>query len=54
LIIVSQRQRGNPVLKSIRNVPWQFGATSADYLLSDVSCALFLSLRYHLLHPGEL
>ena len=53
-IIVSRRQQGNPVLKGIRNVPWQFGETSADYLLSDTTCCLFLSLRYHLLHPDYL
>ena len=53
-IIVSRRQQGNPVLRQIRNVPWQFGETTADYLLSDTTCCLFLSLRYHLLHPDYL
>eukprot|EP00965_Chrysotila_dentata_P196253 6177467-Pleurochrysis_carterae.AAC.4 len=53
-LIVSSRQRGNPVLKAIRNVQWQFGETSADYLVPDTACALFLSLRYHLLHPNYL
>jgi DNA excision repair protein ERCC-1 len=42
------------VLRHIRNVPWQYGDTSADYLLSDSTCCLFLSLRYHLLHPDYL
>ena len=53
-ILVSKRQQGNPVLRAIRNVPWQFGDTSADYVLSDTTCALFLALRYHLLHPDYL
>jgi DNA excision repair protein ERCC-1 len=53
-IVVSRRQQGNPVLRYIRNVPWQFGETSADYLLSETTCCLFLSLRYHLLHPDYL
>ena len=35
-------------------MPWVFGETSADYVLSDTTCALFLSLRYHLLHPDYL
>lgn len=53
-IIVSQRQHGNPVLRSIRNVPWRYGHSTADYVLSDSTCALFLSLRYHTLHPTYL
>ncbi|NXN94789.1 ERCC1 protein, partial [Rhinopomastus cyanomelas] len=47
-------QRGNPVLKFIRNVPWEFGDIVPDYLLGQSSCALFLSLRYHQLHPGYI
>ncbi|CAI5501986.1 unnamed protein product, partial [Closterium sp. Naga37s-1] len=31
-----------------------FGEITPDYLLSPSSCALFLSLRYHLLHPDYL
>ena len=42
------------MLRQIRNVPWQFGETAADYLLSDSTACLFLSLRYHLLHPDYL
>lgn len=51
-ILVSRRQQGNPVLRAIRNVPWQYGETTADYVLSETTCALFLSIRYHLLHPN--
>lgn len=50
-IIVSRRQQGNPALKHIRNVRWQFGDIVPDFLLGQNACALFLSLRYHLLHP---
>uniref|UniRef100_A0A8C5PR32 ERCC1-like central domain-containing protein n=1 Tax=Leptobrachium leishanense TaxID=445787 RepID=A0A8C5PR32_9ANUR len=50
-IVVSTRQRGNPVLKHIRNVPWEFGEIIPDYVLGETSCALFLSLRYHNLNP---
>ncbi|XP_036272370.1 DNA excision repair protein ERCC-1 isoform X3 [Pipistrellus kuhlii] len=49
-IIVSPRQRGNPVLKFVRNVPWEFGDVVPDYVLGQSTCALFLSLRYHNLH----
>uniref|UniRef100_UPI00398E4BE6 DNA excision repair protein ERCC-1 n=1 Tax=Pristiophorus japonicus TaxID=55135 RepID=UPI00398E4BE6 len=41
-IVVSPRQRGNPVLKFVRNVPWEFGETTADYILGQTTCALYL------------
>ncbi|KAJ9527139.1 hypothetical protein QJQ45_025379 [Haematococcus lacustris] len=50
-IVVSERQKGNPVLKHIRNVRCVFASIGPDYLLGQNTCALFLSLRYHLLHP---
>lgn len=49
---VSLRQRGNPILKYIRNVPYAFADSIVpDYILGLNRCALFLSLRYHNLHP---
>ncbi|XP_028780841.1 DNA excision repair protein ERCC-1 isoform X2 [Neltuma alba] len=53
-ILVSHRQKGNPLLKHIRNVRWTFADVVCDYLLGQSSCALYLSLRYHLLHPDYL
>ncbi|CAH9057305.1 unnamed protein product [Cuscuta epithymum] len=53
-ILVSHRQKGNPVLKHIRNVRWTFADVVCDYLLGQNACALYLSLRYHLLHPDYL
>ena len=52
VITVSRRQQGNPVLKYIRNVRWQYGDIIPDYLLGQSTIALFLSLRYHLLNPN--
>ena len=52
MITVSRRQQGNPVLKYIRNVRWQFGDIIPDYVLGQSTAALFLSLRYHLLNPN--
>ena len=51
LITVSRRQQGNPVLKHIRNVRWQFGDIIPDYVAGQSTAVLFLSLRYHLLKP---
>ncbi|XP_059818044.1 DNA excision repair protein ERCC-1 [Hypanus sabinus] len=53
-IVVSPRQRGNPVLKFIRNVPWEFGEVNADYVLGPCTCALYLSVRYHCLKPDYI
>ncbi|KAI3882072.1 hypothetical protein MKX03_006282 [Papaver bracteatum] len=53
-ILVSHRQKGNPLLKYIRNVRCVFADVVCDYLLGPNSCALYLSVRYHLLHPDYL
>ncbi|XP_039217818.1 DNA excision repair protein ERCC-1 isoform X2 [Crotalus tigris] len=53
-IIISPRQRGNPILKFVRNVPWEFGEIVPDYVLGQSTCALFLSLRYHNLNPNYI
>ncbi|XP_059198734.1 DNA excision repair protein ERCC-1 [Centropristis striata] len=53
-IIVSPRQRGNPILKFVRSVPWEFGDVVPDYILGQTTCALFLSLRYHNLNPNYI
>ncbi|CAA2984419.1 DNA excision repair ERCC-1 [Olea europaea subsp. europaea] len=53
-ILVSHRQKGNPLLKHIRNVRWAFADVICDYLLGQSTSALYLSLRYHLLHPDYL
>lgn len=50
-IIVSPRQKGNPILNGIKQVPWEYGDIVADYILGATTCALFLSLKYHRLHP---
>ncbi|KAF9602195.1 hypothetical protein IFM89_025540 [Coptis chinensis] len=42
-ILVSHRQKGNPLLKHIRNVKWVFADIICDYLLGQNSCALYLS-----------
>ncbi|KAF0930458.1 hypothetical protein E2562_032887 [Oryza meyeriana var. granulata] len=53
-ILVSHRQKGNPLLKHIRNARWAFADIAPDYVLGQSSCALYISLRYHLLHPDYL
>ncbi|KAF3932007.1 hypothetical protein ABW20_dc0103496 [Dactylellina cionopaga] len=50
-IIVNTRQKGNPLLPYIKSVPWEYGDIIPDYLVSPTTCMLFLSLKYHRLHP---
>jgi DNA excision repair protein ERCC-1 len=50
-ILVSPRQKGNPILTHIRSLPWEYSDIPADYVLGATTCALFLSLKYHRLHP---
>jgi DNA excision repair protein ERCC-1 len=51
VLYVSTRQRGNTLLKHIRNVPFSYSEMLPDYVLGPTTCALFLSLRYHQLYP---
>eukprot|EP00088_Acartia_fossae_P014342 TRINITY_DN1766_c0_g1_i4.p1 TRINITY_DN1766_c0_g1~~TRINITY_DN1766_c0_g1_i4.p1 ORF type:complete len:234 (-),score=46.58 TRINITY_DN1766_c0_g1_i4:58-759(-) len=54
-IQVNPCQRGNPILKEIRNVPWEFvEGIVPDYILGSHCVALFLSLRYFNLHPDYI
>jgi len=50
-ILVSPRQKGNPILNNIRSVGWEYSDIPADFVLGATTCALFLSLQYHRLHP---
>jgi DNA excision repair protein ERCC-1 len=55
-IQVSPRQRGNPVLSHISNVAWEYGGKDmlADYILGETCAGLYLSLKYHMLHPNYI
>ncbi|KAK6515007.1 ssDNA endonuclease and repair protein rad10 [Arthrobotrys conoides] len=50
-IVVNTRQKGNPLLPYIKNTPWEYGDIPADYLPNPRTAMLFLSLKYHRLHP---
>lgn len=54
-VLVNPKQRGNPILKSITNVPWEFDDTIIpDYVVGTTAGILFLSLRYHQLNPDYI
>ncbi|RMJ26419.1 mating-type switching protein swi10 [Aspergillus sp. HF37] len=50
-ILVSTRQKGNPILNHVKLSPWEYADIPADYVVGNTTCALFLSLKYHRLHP---
>ncbi|KAF9227424.1 DNA repair protein rad10 [Gyrodon lividus] len=50
-IIINPNQRLNPVLECIRNVGKEFGDIIPDFQVGRTTCILFLSLKYHRLHP---
>jgi len=50
-IIINPNQRLNPVLECIRNVGKEFGDITPDFQVGRTTCILFLSLKYHRLHP---
>ena len=53
-ILVGQRQRGNPLLSYITNLRYVYADVVPDYVVGEHHCALFISLRYHMLTPGYL
>lgn len=54
-VLVNPKQRGNPILKSISNVPWEFDdSIIPDYVVGATAGILYLSLRYHQLNPDYI
>ncbi|XP_050670167.1 DNA excision repair protein ERCC-1 [Leptidea sinapis] len=53
-VLVNQKQRGNPLLKFIVSVPWEFDDIVPDYEIGKTICILFLSVRYHNLNPDYI
>lgn len=50
-VLVNEKQKGNPLLKFIRIVPWTFAPDIIpDYVVGS-TCAIFISIKYHVLHP---
>ncbi|KAJ1895871.1 ssDNA endonuclease and repair protein rad10 [Coemansia sp. S100] len=52
IVLVNELQRGNPVLECVRNVRWSYSKDIIpDYVVGRTSCVLYLSVKYHRLHP---
>lgn len=50
VLLVNERQRGNPIIRHIKNVRYEYTKdTAADYAMTS-TCVIFVSVKYHLLH----
>ncbi|KAK0425443.1 hypothetical protein QR680_009205 [Steinernema hermaphroditum] len=55
LLVNRRRQNGNPVIKYIRNVPYEYVPDIRADFEAGSSCGIFyLTLKWHKLHPGYL
>ncbi|CAE6399983.1 hypothetical protein ACGC1H_006841 [Rhizoctonia solani] len=51
-ILVNKRQKGNPILDHVKGVPWEYNSDIVvDYQVGSTTGLLYLSLKYHHLHP---
>ncbi|KAL8272994.1 hypothetical protein Esti_003047 [Eimeria stiedai] len=54
MVIASVRQQANPILKYFSSVPFCIAPIAPDFLVGVGVCVVFLSLKYHRLHPKQL
>ncbi|CAE6491280.1 unnamed protein product [Rhizoctonia solani] len=51
-VLVHKRQKGNPILDHVKGVPWEYnGEIIVDYQVGSTAGVVYLSLKYHHLHP---
>lgn len=51
-VLVNEVQRGNPLLEHVRNIRWSYSREIIpDYVIGRTTGLLFLSIKYHRLHP---
>lgn len=54
-LLINRRQENNPVLKYVRNVPYEWsGEIRPDFLCGPKCGVLYLTLKWHKLHPAYL
>lgn len=54
VIQVNRKQTGNDLLKHITRCPHTFADIEPDYVMGRTTCAFFLSIRFHALHPNYI
>ncbi|KAH7339989.1 restriction endonuclease type II-like protein [Rhizoctonia solani] len=51
-VLVNKRQKGNPIIDHVKGVPWEYNSDIiVDYQVGSTAGVLYLSLKYHHLHP---
>ncbi|VWU52338.1 ERCC1 nucleotide excision repair protein, putative [Hepatocystis sp. ex Piliocolobus tephrosceles] len=53
-LIISIRQKSNPVVKKINRVRYKFNSIIPDFLIGSNIACLFISMKYHRLRPNYL
>lgn len=54
-VLVNPKQRLNPALRHVHNVPMEFSdSIIPDFVVGRTSCILYLSLKYHALNPDYI
>ena len=53
-VLVSSNQRGNAALRFISNVYWSLATVVPDFVISASTCVIYISARFHVLHPDYL
>lgn len=54
VIQVSRKQSGNDLLKKFTRCAYTFADIEPDYIVGRTACALYLSIRFHALHPNYI
>lgn len=54
VIQVNRKQSGNDLLKKFTRCAYTFADIEPDYVVGRTACALYLSIRYHALHPNYI
>ncbi len=55
MLLVHERQKGNPLLAHFRHVRWDFAAgLTSDFVVGATTCANYLSVKFHMLNSGYL
>jgi len=54
VIQVNRKQSGNDLLKKFTRCPYTFADIEPDFVIGRTACALYLSIRFHALHPNYI
>ncbi|SJK86091.1 DNA excision repair protein ERCC-1 [Babesia microti strain RI] len=53
-LVISHKQKDNPLINHLRHVPYEFGEVKADFCIGQSIGILFISQKFHRLSPNYL